>query len=121
MTEINTPVIYVYAMTLILTIINTAGENSLPSGSHGSRTGEYTVNTTTVSKLYFARLAACIDFFPFDLFVLFQTPFPTKATVYFVSLATKACDQSFITYDAAKCLQPLKTDICITQDLIHKT
>lgn len=63
-------------------------------------------------------------FFSSGLFVLFHPPTTTtttatpppppslsKATVYVISLATKACDQSFIIYDAANGPEPIKTDI----------
>lgn len=46
-----------------------------------------------------------------------SAPTLTKATVYFISLATKACDQSFIIYNDANGLGPIKTDIWITQGL----
>lgn len=98
------------------TIINRA-DNSPPS--HAAGTVEYTGTTTTVSKFHYVRLVAVIDFFsPFVCFVPPPPPPPSqKSTVYFISLATKACDQSFIIYNAAKGLGPIKADICITQGL----
>lgn len=104
-------------MALIITVLNRVDDNLLPSASHATRTPEYTGSTTTVSKLHFARLAAIIDFFSLWPVCFVSAPTLTKATVYFISLATKACDQSFIIYDAANGLGPIKTDICITQGL----
>lgn len=103
-------------MALIFTVINTVNHDLLLSAPHASGTPEYTGSYTTVSKLHFARWAAIIDFF-LRRVCFVSAPTLTKATVYFISLATKACDQSFIIYDAANGLGPIKTDICITQGL----
>lgn len=109
---------------MTFTIINRA-DNSPPS--HAAGTVEYTGTTTTVSKFHYVRLAeigGCYRFFPPLWPVCFVPPPPPpppppsqKSTVYFISLATKACDQSFIIYNAAKGLGPIKADICITQGL----
>ena len=97
----------------LFTVINGVDDNFFSSASHATRTPEYIGSKTTVSKLHFARLAAIIDFFFFSLWpVCFvSAPTLTKATVYFISLATKACDQSFIIYDTANGLGPIKKKI----------
>lgn len=104
----------IWIMDLKFTAINHA-DNLLPS--HATRTPEHIGSGATVSKFHFARLAAVIDFFCLWPVCLVSAPTLTKSAVYFISLATKACDQSFIIYDAANVLEPIKTDICITQGL----
>lgn len=91
--------------------------NFIASAPYTTRTPEYIGSTTTVSKLHFARLVAVIDYFSLWPVYFVLAPHPSKTTTYFISLATKACDQSFIIYNAANGLEPIKTYICITQGL----
>lgn len=104
-------------MASVLVVFNPVADNLLPVTPHATRTSEHSVSKTTV-KLALCQIGRSYRFF----FLLCNVcsasaPTVTKATVYFISLATKACDQSFIIYDAANGLGPIKTDICITQGL----